>query len=126
MKKKALLNIEIIVTVLFIIMLVTLSVRKVIILKQEAQRGLSMKNQAALRDAVAVYRGDNAGRCPADISILVPDYIDAIPLAYDENGSASNKVKNGAYPQSFDGKGGWIYTIEGDKDQLCKIFPNTK
>lgn len=126
MHKKALFNIEIIVAVLFIVLLVTLSVRKVSILKDEAQRGLSQKNLSALGDALAVYRGDNEGRCPMELADLAPYYIESIPFAYNNDGSKINAVKNGSYSKTFDGSGGWIYSDVPSSDDYCQVFLNTK
>ena len=126
MQKKALFNIEIVIAVLFIVLLVALSVRKVDVLKDEAQRGLSQKNLSALRDAVAVYRGDNEGSCPLELTDLSPDYLEKIPFAYNSNGKKSNKVKNGTHAKVFDGSGGWIYSDVPSAEDYCQVFLNTK
>lgn len=126
MQKKALFNIEIVIAVLFIALLAGLSVRKVTILKEEAQSGLSAKNLSALRDSIAVYRGDNEGACPAELGVLEPDYIEKVPFAYGTDGTKSNNVKNGIYAAAFDGSGGWIYDNEPSSESYCQVFLNTK
>ena len=60
MKNKNLFVREITVTVFLIILLSVLCVKKVKDLKILAQESISQKNEQVIREALAVYRGDNA------------------------------------------------------------------
>jgi hypothetical protein len=123
--KKALFQIEIIVAVLLIILLWLSSCHKIAHLKDEAKRSLSAKNHTMLTDAITVYRGDNEGKCPAVLEDLLREHIDKIPLSYGREGVVSAQVKNGAYRDTFDGKGGWIYINDMYDGDYCKVLPNT-
>ena len=124
-KKKVLFQVEIAVAVLLILLLWVASGYKIVQLKGEAQRSLSVKHQATLSDAITVYRGDNEGKCPAVLEDLLKEHIDKIPSSYSREGIVSAEIKNGAYRDEFDGKGGWIYVNDMHDRDYCKVFPNT-
>ncbi len=124
MKKNTIFAREIIVTVFLIILLSVLCVKKVRDLKDLAQESISQKNEQIIREALAVYRGDNEGLCPIHLADLKGDYLDNLPPYY-HNGQASNKVKEGtSYQQIFDGTGGWLYINNKSDKDYCEVYPN--
>jgi hypothetical protein len=124
-KKKVIFQIEIAVALILIIMLWLSSGYKISQLKSEAERGLSVKNQAMLSDAIVVFRGDNESRCPAQLEDILKEHLDKIPPSYTIGGVASSEVRNGSYNDMFDGRGGWIYVNDPYDKDYCKVFPNT-
>ena len=117
---------EIIVTVFLIVLLSVLSIKKIRDLKILAQESISQKNEQIIREALAVYRGDNEGLCPIHLADLKGDYLDNFPPYY-HNGVASDKIKEGSsYREIFDGTGGWLYiNNKADKD-YCEVYPNAE
>ncbi len=125
-KKTAPFGREILITVFLIFLLSTLCVKKVKDLKIMAQDSISQKNEQIIQEALAVYRGDNEGRCPIKLAELKGTYLDNFPVNYTQ-GIPSNKVKEGAsYKEAFDGTGGWIYINNKQDKDYCEIFPNIK
>jgi len=115
---------EILVTVFLIILLSTLCVKKVMDLKGLAQESISQKNEQIIREALAVYRGDNEGLCPIHLADLKGDYLDNFPPYY-YKGQASNKIKEGqSYQEIFDGTGGWLYINNKSDKDYCEVYPN--
>ena len=126
MKQKGLFAREIVITVFLIILLSTLCVKKIKDLKIMAQESISQKNEQIIQEAIAVYRGDNEGRCPVHLTALKGDYLENIPVNYTD-GIPSNIVKEGTkFEDVFDGSGGWLYINDGKDKTSCNIFPNTK
>ena len=117
---------EILVTVFLIILISTLCIKKVRDLKVLAQESISQKNEQIIREALAVYRGDNEGLCPIHLNALTGDYLDSLPPYYYE-GKANNKVKEGSsYQEIFDGTGGWLYINNKSDKDYCEIYPNVE
>ena len=125
-KDKSIFAKEILVTVFLIILLSVLCVKKVRDLKFLAQDSISQKNEQIIREALAVYRGDNEGLCPIHLADLKGEYLDNVP-PYFHDGQASNKIKEGSsYQEVFDGSGGWLYiNNKADKD-YCEVYPNVE
>ncbi|MBO4708047.1 MAG: hypothetical protein J5594_05800 [Elusimicrobiaceae bacterium] len=117
---------EILVTVFLIILLSTLCIKKVRDLKVLAQESISQKNEQIIREALAVYRGDNEGLCPMHLADLKGEYLNNLPPHY-YKGKANNEIKEGAsYQEIFDGNGGWLYiNNQYDKD-YCEVYPNAE
>ena len=117
---------EILITVFLIILLSVLCVKKVRDLKILAQESISQKNEQIIREALAVYRGDNEGLCPIHLADLKGDYLDNFPPYY-HNGQASDKIKEGSsYQEIFDGTGGWLYINNKSDKDYCEIYPNAE
>ncbi|MBO7605061.1 MAG: hypothetical protein J6S61_01160 [Elusimicrobiaceae bacterium] len=117
---------EILVTVFLIILLSALCVKKVKDLKILAQESISQKNEQIIREALAVYRGDNEGLCPIHLEALKGDYLDSFPPYY-HKGQASDKIKEGSsYKEVFDGSGGWVYINNKYDKDYCEIYPNVE
>ena len=117
---------EILITVFLIILLSVLCVKKVRDLKVLAQESISQKNEQIIREALAVYRGDNEGLCPIHLADLKGDYLDTLPPYY-HKGQASDKVKEGAsYQEIFDGTGGWLYVNNKSDKDYCEVYPNAE
>ena len=117
---------EILITLFLIILLSVLCVKKIRDLKALAQESISQKNEQIIREALAVYRGDNEGLCPIHLEALKGDYLDALPPYY-HNGIASDKVKEGSsYQEIFDGTGGWLYINNKSDKDYCEIYPNAE
>ena len=112
------------VAVLLIILLWVGAAFKLETIKTRAQLGISERNRVRLMDAIAVYRGDNKGRCPDRLEDLLKEYVDKIRPAYDRHGRKSNAVRNGAYSQAFDGRGGWVYVNDPSDQKYCTVEPN--
>ncbi len=117
--KKDIAIVSVLVAVLF-----GLSYYKVMALRTQAHGAITEKNLAAISDAVAVYRGDNEGRCPQSLNDLVPDYLFSLPHHHAQNGQKSNAVKNGRYEDMLDGKGGWIFVTDQNDLRYCSVFIN--
>ena len=117
---------EILITLFLIILLSALCVKKVRDLKILAQESISQKNEQIIREALAVYRGDNEGLCPIHLEALKGDYLDVLP-PYFHKGQASDKVKEGSsYKEIFDGTGGWLYINNKTDKDYCEIYPNAE
>lgn len=117
---------EILVTIFLVILLSVLCVKKVRDLKILAQESISQKNERIIREALAVYRGDNEGLCPIHLADLKGDYLDTLPPYY-YKGQASDKVKEGAsYQEIFDGTGGWLYVNNKSDKDYCEVYPNAE
>ena len=117
---------EILVTIFLIILLSGLCVKKVRDLKILAQGSISQKNEQIIREALAVYRGDNEGLCPIHLADLKGDYLNNIP-PYFHNGQASDKIKEGpSYQEIFDGTGGWLYINNKSDKDYCEVYPNAE
>ena len=115
---------EILITVFLIILLSTLCVKKVRELKVLAQDSISQKNEQIIREALAVYRGDNEGLCPIHLADLKGDYLNTIPPYYYQ-GEANYQIKEGSsYQEIFDGQGGWLYINNKNDKDYCEIYPN--
>ncbi len=126
MKNKTLFTREILVTVFLIILLSVLCVKKVRDLKGLALESISQKNEQIIREALAVYRGDNEGLCPIHLADLEGEYLDDFP-PYFHNGVASDKIKEGSsYQEIFDGTGGWLYINNKSDKDYCEIYPNAE
>ncbi len=126
MTKNSIFAREIIVTVFLIILLSGLCIKKVRDLKGLAQESISQKNEQIIREALAVYRGDNEGFCPIHLADLKGDYLDNLPPYYHE-GKANNKVKEGSsYQEIFDGTGGWLYINNKSDKDYCEVYPNAE
>ena len=123
-KNKSIFAKEILVTIFLIILLSVLCVKKVKDLKFLAQDSISQKNEQIIREALAVYRGDNEGLCPIHLADLKGDYLDNFP-PYFYKGQASNKIKEGSsYQEIFDGTGGWLYINNKSDKDYCEVYPN--
>ena len=117
---------EILITLFLIILLSALCVKKVRDLKILAQESISQKNEQIIREALAVYRGDNEGLCPIHLADLKGDYLDHIPPYYYQ-GKANDKIKEGSsYQEIFDGQGGWLYINNKTDKDYCEIYPNAE
>ena len=115
---------EILITVFLIILLSVLCVKKVKDLKGLALESISQKNEQIIREALAIYRGDNEGLCPIHLADLKGDYLDNFPPYY-YKGQANNKIKEGAsYQEIFDGTGGWLYINNKSDKDYCEVYPN--
>ncbi len=125
-KTKNIFSVEIFVAVLLIAILCGLSARKVLFLRTRARQAIAERNLAALRDALAVYRGDNEGRCPRSLYELAPDYLEKIPPSFNkcsvENGVAAETEKSAC----ADGNGGWLYISDVKDKNYCRVFLNLK
>lgn len=123
-KNKSIFAKEILVTIFLIILLSVLCVKKVKDLKFLAQDSISQKNEQIIREALAVYRGDNEGLCPIHLADLKGNYLDNFP-PYFYKGQASNKIKEGSsYQEIFDGTGGWLYINNKSDKDYCEVYPN--
>ncbi|MDR0734449.1 MAG: hypothetical protein LBG16_01860 [Elusimicrobiota bacterium] len=123
-EKKRIFQIEIVVALLLIALLWVGAAFKLENIKTQAQRNISIRNRVRLMDAIAVYRGDNKGRCPDNLEDLLKEHADKIHEAYDRHGNKSNAVKNGAYSKVFDGSGGWIYINDPADPKYCTVEHN--
>lgn len=125
MKKTSnLFSAEIFLALLLIAVLCGLSARKVLLLKEQALKGITERNLSVLRDALAVYRGDNEGRCPRSLAELVPDYIEKIPSSF--NGCQTDDADLQTNPACADGNGGWLYISAPQDENYCRVFLNFK
>ncbi|MDR1124391.1 MAG: hypothetical protein LBL61_07460 [Elusimicrobiota bacterium] len=124
MKEKRIFQIEIAVALLLIALLLIGAALKLDNIKTQARRSISHRNHVRLMDAIAVYRGDNQGRCPENLEDLLKEHVDKIREAYDRHGNKSNAVKNGAYSRVFDGGGGWVYINDPADRKYCTVEPN--
>ena len=126
MKNKTLFTREILITVFLIILLSVLCVKKVRDLKGLALESISQKNEQIIREALAVYRGDNEGLCPIHLADLEGEYLDDLPPYFHE-GVASDKIREGSsYQEIFDGTGGWLYINNKSDKDYCEVYPNAE
>lgn len=117
---------ETIVTILLIVLLGSLCIKKIIILRGVAQNGLAQKNIELLQDALSVYRGDNEGNCPENLNELLGTYLFKIPSNFGPKGKKSANVLVGNYENTFNGQGGWIYVNDPQDEDYCEVFSNVK
>jgi type II secretory pathway pseudopilin PulG len=99
---------------------------KIRILRDEARRGVAIKNINRISDAIAVHRGDHRGACPRRLEDLLENHLDKIPSHYSRSGKKSERVQNGAYSDVYDGGGGWIYVNDPEDKDYCKVLPNAE
>ncbi|OGF46121.1 MAG: hypothetical protein A2452_00175 [Candidatus Firestonebacteria bacterium RIFOXYC2_FULL_39_67] len=79
----------------------------------EARKGATKGNRAAILAAVSIYYSENNGKRPVNLDALIPKYIEQIP---EEPISKSNKNVT-----RFDGTGGWY-----DNPEMLEIKANVK
>ncbi len=91
-----------------------------------ALESISQKNEQIIREALAIYRGDNEGLCPIHLADLKGEYLDNFPPHF-HKGVASDKIKEGSsYQEIFDGTGGWLYINNKSDKDYCEIYPNAE
>ena len=122
--KKNIFTSEIILIVLVIAVFGWLSARKIEVIRAEAAAAASKESITRLQDAVNVYRREPENRCPENVDLLVPEYIEKIPSAYKTLSNSSSSVKYGPYNQTFDGSGGWVYVNDEQSEHYCEVFLN--
>lgn len=122
--KKNIFTSEIILIVLVIAVFAWLSARKIEVIRAEAAAAASKESITRLQDAVNVYRWEHENRCPENLDLLVPEYIEKIPSAYKTLSNSSSSVKYGPYNQTFDGSGGWVYVNDEQSEHYCEVFLN--
>lgn len=115
---------EIILIVIAIAVFGWLSARKIEMIRTEAAAAASKESLTKLRDAVNVYRWEHENRCPENLDLLVPEYMEKIPSAYKTLSNSSSSVKYGPYGQTFDGRGGWVYVNDEQAEDYCEVFLN--
>lgn len=119
-----LLNRDLLIIFALVVLLFGLSYHKIKTLKIQSHRAVTEKNLSAISDAIAVYRGDNEGKCPPKLEDLVPKYLFSIPFHNRTSGTKVNTVKSGPYQDSIDGNGGWIFVTDPKDDKYCNVFVN--
>ena len=122
--KKNIFTSEIILIVLVIAVFGWLSARKIEVIRAEAAAAASKESITRLQDAVNVYRWEHENRCPENLDLLIPEYIEKIPSAYKTLSNSSSSVKYGPYNQTFDGSGGWVYVNDEQSEHYCEVFLN--
>ena len=117
---------EILITVFLIFLLTVLCVQKINKLSVLAQNSISQKNEQMIRDAIAVYRGDNEGRCPMRLAELKGNYLENLPENYTKGVPSNIAIEGNSYREIFDGTGGWLYINNYKDKDYCEVFRNTK
>lgn len=123
-KVKNIFSVEIFIAVILITILCGLSARKVLFLRAQARQGITQHSLAALRDALAVYRGDNEGRCPKSLYELVPDYLEKMPPSFNKCSVENNSAAGENSSACADGNGGWLYISDVKDKNYCRVFLN--
>ncbi|MBR3632333.1 MAG: type II secretion system protein [Elusimicrobiaceae bacterium] len=124
--KKGFTAIEIVVTVVLFSVLLFVTVPKFISLVHKAHEGGTKHQLIRLRSAIAAYYGEHQGMYPTDdLSCLVPNYIEAIPVARVPGFAPSSAVSAGSYENAFTKTGGWVYVNDPTDPRFGDVFVNT-
>ena len=125
--KKGLAAVEIIIAVVIFAVLLGLTVPKFVGLIHKSNEGTTKHQLVRLRSAIAAYYGEHQGVYPLDdLSCLVPDYIEEIPVAKVPGFPPSAHVSVGNSRTALTERGGWAYINDPADPRFGDVFVNTR
>ena len=125
--KKGFSTVEIIITIVIFAVLLGLTIPKFLGLIHKAHEGTTKHQLVRLRSAIAAYYGEHQGVYPTDdLSCLVPDYIEEIPVAKVPGFTPTAHVSVGNSETALTEQGGWAYINDPADPRFGDIFVNTQ
>ena len=125
--KKGFAAIEIVIIAVVFVILLALTVPKFIGLIHKAHEGSTKHQLVRLRSAIAAYYGEHQGVYPTDdLSCLVPDYIEQIPVIKVPGFESTSHVSVGNSQAALTEEGGWAYINDPADPRFGDVFVNTR
>lgn len=119
---------EILVALVLIVVLLGLSAPKFMSILNQSKEGQTKYNLLRLRSAVVAYYGEHKSQYPGEnmVDVLVPDYIEEIPLNPAPGVSPSRVVYTSSTIKGHEGKGGWLYVSDSAAPNFGRVYPNIR